>query len=381
MIRHLHWHALLVALSALAVAPASFAQMAREQTWAAYDTGSAGFDIAVAIARQFRKLGSTVHVVPAGTDVGTVAPVRDNRALISQTGIGAYFAQEGVFAFGTRAWGPQPVRLIMTASSCNGVGIAVAKDTGVEEVKDLRGKRIGVVVGSPAQTQGLLALIAFGGLTEKDVRIVEFPSFNAMWKGVIDNQADAVLSSTLGSQAKEAGASPRGVTWPPMVATDREGWARVRKHAPYFGPVVASCGAGDLGEYPTVMAGYPFPIFMTFADRPTEVIQAITKAMIDTFPDYSGSAPGADGMALHRQTFEWVVPYHDGAIAAFEEKDEWNGYAQMHNEALLARQKVLIAAWKAYSAGATGDDKTFTEGWMKARAAALRKAGMDPVFE
>lgn len=75
------------------------------------------------------------------------------------------------------------------------------------------------------------------------------------------------------------------------------------------------------------------------------------------------------------------MPYHDGAIAAFEEKDEWNRYAQVHNEALVSRRKVLIDAWKSYSAGATGDDKAFTEAWMKARAAALRKAGMDPVFE
>ena len=355
--------------------------MAKEQTWAAYDVGSAGYDIAAAIARQFKSLGSAVRLVPSGTDLGTVAPVRDNRAVISQTGIAVYFAQEGVFAFGTRDWGPQPVRLMMTSSSCNGVGVGVAKDTGVSEVKDLKGKRIGVVVGSPAQTQGLLALIAFAGLAETDVKVVEFPSFNAMWNGFINNETDAVLSSTLGNLPNAAAKSPRGVTWPPMVATDRDGWARVRARAPYFGPVVASCGAGDLSEDPTVMAGYPFPIFMTYANRPPKVIHAITKAMIDTFPHYTNDAPGADGMALHRQTFEWVVPYHDGAIAAFEEKDEWNGYAQMHNDSLVTRQRVLIGAWKAYTAGAPADDKAFAEGWMKARAAALRKAGMDPVFE
>ena len=30
---------------------------------------------------------------------------------------------------------------------------------------------------------------------------------------------------------------------------------------------------------------------------------------------------------------------------------------------------------------APSDDKAFTEGWMKARAEALKKAGMDAIFE
>jgi hypothetical protein len=42
---------------------------------------------------------------------------------------------------------------------------------------------------------------------------------------------------------------------------------------------------------------------------------------------------------------------------------------------------VMIDAWKAYNASAPSDDKAFAEGWMKARAAALSKAGMDVVFE
>ena len=41
----------------------------------------------------------------------------------------------------------------MAATACNGLGLAVAKDTGVKEVKDIRGKRVGVVVGSPALNQ------------------------------------------------------------------------------------------------------------------------------------------------------------------------------------------------------------------------------------
>ena len=365
------------------IATPAFADMPKEMSWTAYDTGSSGFNIAVAISQQFKQAHSSeVRILPSGNDTGRLSPVKANRALISQMGIGTYFAQEGMFEFGTKSWGPQPARLIMAATACNGLSLAVAKDTGVKEVKDIKGKRVGIVVGSPALTQGVLALISFGGLTEKDVTLVQFSSNNAMWKGIINNEADVALSSTISGQAKEADSSPRGITWPPMPASDKDGWERIHKRAPYFIVQKATCGAGGLSpEHPITMASYAYPIFMTFADRPADTIYAITKTMIDTYDGYKAGAPGADGMALDLQNFTWVVPYHDGAIRAFKEKGVWSDAAQKHNDGLIARQKVMMDAWKAYRGSAPSDDKAFAEGWLKARAAALRKAGMAVIFE
>ena len=372
------------AVGALLVSGPAFGQaIPKEMSWTAYDTGSSGFNIAIAIAQQLKQVnGSDVRILPSGNDTGRLSPVKANRVVISQMGIGTYFAQEGVFEFGSKSWGPQPARLLMAATACNGLGLAVAKDTGVKQVKDLKGKRLGIVVGSPALTQGVLALIAFGGLTEKDMTTVQFSSNNAMWKGVINNETDAVLTSTISGQSKEADSSPRGIMFPPMPASDKEGWARVHKKAPYFVAVKATCGTGGISpQTPVEMASYAYPIFMTFADRPADTIYAITKAMIDTYDGYKAGAPGAEGMALSMQNFTWVVPYHDGAIRAFKEKGVWTDAAQKHNDGLIKRQQVMMDAWKAYSANAPADDKAFLEGWMKARAAALQKAGMDVIFE
>lgn len=104
--------------------------MPKEMSWTAYDTGSSGFNIAVAIGQQFKQAYSAdVRILPSGNDTGRLAPVKANRAVISQMGIGTYFAQEGVFEFGAKSWGPQPARLIMSATACNGITLAVAKDT------------------------------------------------------------------------------------------------------------------------------------------------------------------------------------------------------------------------------------------------------------
>ena len=372
------------AVLALLISGPAFSQaIPKEMSWTAYDTGSSGFNIAVAIGQQFKKvLGSDVRILPSGNDTGRLAPVKANRAILSQMGIGTYFAKEGVFEFGAKSWGPQPSRLLMSATACNGLGLAVAKDTGVKQIKDLKGKRLGVVVGSPALTQGAIALIAFGDLTEKDMTLVQFSSNNAMWKGIINNEADAALSSTISGQSKEADSSPRGIVWPPMPADDKAGWARVHKKAPYFVAQNVTCGAGGLSpQTPVAMSSYAYPIFMTYPDRSADLVYAVTKAMIDTYNDYKTGAPGAEGMALSTQNFTWVVPYHDGAIRAFKEKGVWTDAAQKHNDNLVKRQQVMLDAWKAYSASGPSDEKAFAEGWMKARAAALHKAGMDVIFE
>ena len=94
------------------------------------------------------------------------------------------------------------------------------------QVIDLRGKRVGFVVGSPALNQNALAVMAYGGLTRNDVRIVEFSSYGAMWKGLVNNEADAAFASTISGQAREVDSSPRGLMWPP-TPTESLAWRRL----------------------------------------------------------------------------------------------------------------------------------------------------------
>src|SRR5262245_65056186 len=81
-------------------------------TMTAYDTGTAGFNITVAIGKMMKdKYGTDVRVLPAGNDVARLQPVRSGRAVAAGMGSGVYFAQEGVFEFAVREWGPQAVQV------------------------------------------------------------------------------------------------------------------------------------------------------------------------------------------------------------------------------------------------------------------------------
>ena len=240
-------------------------------SFTAYDTGSSGFNIAVAVGKMFTdKHGADVRVLPAGNDVARLAPVRAGRAQASAMGIGGYFAQEGVFEFAVKEWGPQPLRLMLSSTDCNAISLGVAKDAGVKEVKDLKGKRVGVVVGSPALNQNAYAILAFGNLTKNDVKLVEFSSYGAMWKGMLNNEVDAAIASNISGQVKEVETSPRGIVYPPTPAADKEGWARLHKIGPYFLPHKATCGASVPPGGSVELPSYAYPIFMAYAKEPAE---------------------------------------------------------------------------------------------------------------
>jgi TRAP transporter TAXI family solute receptor len=352
-------------------------------TFTAYDTGSSGFNIAVAVGKMFKDKNNTdVRVLPAGNDVARLTPLRAGRAHTSAMGIGVYFAQEGVFEFAVKEWGPQPLRLMLSSTDCNAISLGVAKDTGVKEVKDLKGKRVGIVVGSPALNQNAYAILAFGGLKKEDVKLVEFSSYGAMWKGILNNETDAAIASTISGQAKEAETSPRGLFYPSTPWSDKEGWARLKKFGPYYLQHKATCGVGVSPSNPTELPSYAYPIFMAYAEQPADLIYAITKAMLVGYDAYKDGAPGAAGLALNRQNLAWVVPYHEGAVRALKEAGAWKPEHEAHNQMLLKRQATMGAAWTAYLKGNPPADKAaFTQGWMAARKAALAAAGMDAIFE
>lgn len=352
-------------------------------TITAYDTGTSGFNIAVAIGKVMKeKHQSDLRVLPAGNDIARLAPLKAGRAQVSAMGIGGYFAAEGVFEFATKDWGPQPLRLMLSAASCNGITLIVAKDTGVKEFKDLKGKRVGIVVGSPALNQNAYAILAFGGLTKDDVKLVEFSSFGAMWKGMVNNQVDAAIASTITGTVRELDASPRGVVMPQTPASDKAGWARLHKLGPYFYPHKTTCGAGGLSATNSLeLPSYPYPIFMAYSGEKTDLVYNITKAMIVDYPLYKGAAPGADGLEVKRQILNWVLPYHEGAVKALKEAGAWTAEAQKHNDMLVKRQDTLGKAWADFNkANPPADKDAYSKAWLAARKTALEKAGMDPVF-
>ena len=376
-------------LVASAAAAGDDITLPKQLTWTAYGTGSAGYNQSVAIGSALQeKLGVNLRVLPGKNDIARTEPVRQGKVQFSANGVGGSFmAQEGVFQFGAKSWGPQPVR-ILAANNGGKVGLALAVAAEACEkagkpgcegftYADLKGMRVAWVKGAPALNVNNQAYLAYGGLTWDDVEKVEFGGFGASWKGMIDGSVDAAFASTNSGRAYEAESGPRGVFWPKVDPSNSEGLARMQEIAPFFSPITAVVGAGIDGTPGIATAGYAYPVLMTMDQQDAALAYNMTKAMHELFDGYKDKAPGINGWALDKQNYQWVAPYHEGAIKYYQEIGAWNDAAQAHNDNLLARQKALTDAWAALEAEAPSD---WEAAWDKKRREALAAGGFEVVF-
>jgi TRAP transporter TAXI family solute receptor len=381
-IRALVRASLVLAFAAPLPALAQGIKLPETLTWTAYDVGSGGYNQSVSIGNALKqKLNVNLRVLPGKNDVSRNTPLRDGRVPFSANGVGgSYLAQEGVFEFGARDWGPQPVRSLVLNNGDALLTIVTAKDANILTPADFKGKRVAWVVGAPSLNQNITALLAFANLTWNDVQKVEFGGFGQAMDAIIANQVDAAFSSTISGHAYKVAASQRGIRYPTLSHADKAGWARVSKLAPFFVPAFGTEGA-DLGPGKPKAEGatYPYPVLMTMAGTDADLVYNMTKAMVELYDDYKAGAPGNNGWDVKRQIFAWAIPMHEGAVRYFKEKGLWTAEHQSHNDALVKRQQVLGDAWKAYKGSAPSDDAAFKQGWIKARADALTKAGMDVV--
>ena len=350
--------------------------------WTAYDVGSSGYNQAVAIGAALKsKYNVSLRVLPGKNDISRLMPLREDKVQLSLNGVGSLFANEGVFEFAARSWGPQQVRMLAVSAADSLTTLVTAKDANIVTPADLRGKRVAWVVGAPALNQNVTACLAFAGLEWKDVQKVEFGGYGQSWQGIIQGQADAGFSQTTAGHLYQLASSPRGIHYPAFPHKDTAAWNRLLKAAPYFVRTIGTEGANMSKDKPVEAINYPYPALVAYDRVPADLVYNTTKAMFDTYPMYKDGAPGAAGWDLKRQVFEWVLPFHAGAIRYYKDAGLWDAHKQAHQDALLKREAILHAAWKAYLPTAPAEDKAFEEGWLKARAVALTAAGLEAYWK
>jgi len=348
--------------------------------WSAYNLGTTGYSQAVGIGKMLKdRYDVTLRIIPGKNDISRLLPLIRGRVQFSANGAATYFAQEGVFQFARANWGPLPLRLLMTSNGESNQALAVAADTGVRNYSELRGMRIPYVRGAPSLNVNTEAFLACGGLTWDDVERVEFTGYVAMWNAIVNNQIDAAFATTVSGPTRKLEASPRGIFWPPARHDDEDCWQALSAIAPYFSRHFATRGAGISLASPHEGGTYPYPLLTGLADSDSAVVSALVRALHEHYDDYKNADPGAIGWALDRQLFEWVVPYHEGAVAVYKELGVWSTAADEHNQALLHRQQVLADAW-ATMKGSSAEGEAFVEAWLQVRIVALDANGFDPIW-
>jgi len=360
-------------------------ELPRAMAWSAYNLGTTGYNQAVGIAKMMKdRHRMTLRIIPGKNDVSRLLPLRVNRVQFSANGVATYFAQEGVFQFASKRWGPMPVRVVMMSVGLSNQAIAVAHNGPVKNIADLRGRRVPWVFGAPALNISTEAIMACGGISWNDVTRVDFPGYVAMWNAMIDGQIDTAYATTVSGPTRRMEASPYGIRWLQMPHNDRECWERVHAVAPYLEPHVATRGAAISDTAPHEGGTYPYPVLTTLSDQDPDLVYAVTAAIHQGYDAYKDADPGSIGWGLDRQRFKWVVPFHPGAIEYFRALGIWTEDFEDHQARLVARQQVLADAWQGFTAMGGIDDvdkPEFAASWMTYRASYLSERDFNPVWK
>ncbi|MFT4672359.1 MAG: TRAP transporter TAXI family solute receptor [Pseudohongiellaceae bacterium] len=365
-----------------ATAQPSQPELPSRMAWTAYNLGSTGYNQAVAIGAMLReKYNVTLRVIPGQNDVSRLLPLKTGRVDFTANGVATYLAQEGMFQFARPEWGPQPLRLVMTSNGLSNQAVAVAAETGITSFAELRGRRVPYVRAAPALNISMEAYLACGGLTWDDVVRVDFPGYDASWNGVINGDVDVAFATTVSGPPYRLEASPRGIHWLPAPHDDEGCWERMLAVAPYFTKHIATRGAGISEDKLHEAGTYPYPLLTTLASQDEDLVYSLTRVINENYDEFKNSDPGAIGWALESQVFEWVVPYHDGAVNYWREIGVWTDEIQAHNQALIQRQEVLASAWAEMAARGVSEQDEFIQAWQQLRAQRLEEAGFDPVWQ
>ena len=372
------------ALAAFGTTAAMAEGLPKQISWTAYGTTSSGYAQSVGLGNMLKsKYGSDLRIIPGKNDVSRMLPLKAGQSDICACGIAAYFGQEGVFMFANDRWGPTKLYNLFNNIGRNGQSTIVAGDAGVKTFADLKGKRVSWVRGSPALQVNLLAALAFGGLTLDDVEVVVMPGWGQSMQAIINGQSDAAAGSTISSIYNQIGASPRGLFHVTLPHSDEAAWARAKAVAPFWNKSVVEVAIrgeeNTSGKMPFEGNNYPYPIFVGSEGMDEGVAYSLTKAVMENYESYKDAGPGMDGYQIKNQNFQWVFPYHPGAIRFYKEVGVWDGAAQSNQDANLNRLEVLATAW-AYFKSMTVSKADYETKWLEVRAAHLEKAGMPVPF-
>lgn len=342
--------------------------------WSVYDVGSAGYVEASAISDALgRAHGTRVRLQPSGTSIGRILPLKQRRASHGWLANELYFAAEGLYEYATPDWGPQDFRVLMGRR--NAFSIVATRESGITRPADLKGKRMAWVPANSSVNIKVEPVLAFAGLTLADVQLVQFPSYVASLRALIEGRADCAGAAVNTAVLRELEASPRGIAWVQLDPNNAAGWQAARRAVPFAEPLRETVGSGVSDAAPADVLGYRYPMITVNADTPEDEVFAVMKAIHESFALYKDVNATMPRWAMAEAgTPPMDAAFHPGAIRFLRELGQWSAGTQAWQDVTLRRNNVLRAAWAEWLPGARGRNlsaEDFATAWGERRAAAL----------
>lgn len=295
------------------------------------------------------KTGVNFRIEPAPTSLDRQERVNSGQVEFCLSAGGhAYTLQTGLADFDVKGWGPQPVRTVWSAGFMN-AGYMTRGDSGIKTMADLKGKRVAAYPGYAGMHMNMEGLMAYAGLTWDDVKRTPVGGFAPGMAAVIEGSVDVAYAPAQGKPAIELAASPHGIHWLPMPASEKDAWKRFRDIWGCWLPGKAFIGGGISKDKPADIMAWTYNI-TCLPDLEEQLCYWMTKQVAENYNDFKGKHGYLRSWTLDQaidNTEAWLVPYHDGSVRYFKEIGRWADAQEKRQQQLLMEQKDARKAWVA----------------------------------
>jgi len=268
--------------------------------------------------------GAIAQTVTKGSDIQATAETGNasvaNINLVSKEEIEIAFVQNDIayWAFNGQQMFKQAMPNIRAVAALypEHIQLIIAKNSGITDLKSLKGKRIGV--GAPGSgTEGdAKAIFSIAGITYDDMK-VDFLDFGATTSRFKDNQIDAgfVVAGYPTASVMDL-ALTKDID---MFSFDEAFLKQLSEKHPYF--VASSIPAKTYkGIDRDVSTCAVMAILVTHDKMPEDVIYQFTKAMFENIGDIHASHAKGKEISLATALDGLTAPLHPGAAKYYKEK-------------------------------------------------------------
>lgn len=314
-----------------------------------YGIESGGYAAMSAMSEYLRQAeGVDFRIIPSGTDLGRLGPVVQGKADFALGALSSYLYCLGMFEAATPEWGPQDLRMVAMAPSETGSAFISNDPENIKTIKDLKGKRVGIVVGSPTINMHIEGTLALEGLTYDDVIAVEYPSVNDMHRGFMAGEIDATYINTSASTAREIEASRWGLHYMEMPPPGDERWELARKVHPFAFGGYLTAGAGVSKENPATGWGSVYPLFYCDASLDKGTAYHMTRMILEHNEGYGDQSDLLKPLTLENQDLflEGCFAWHEGSIEYFKEIGLWTEEHEDANQKKIELLKEVAELWE-----------------------------------
>jgi TRAP transporter TAXI family solute receptor len=220
---------------------------------------------------------------------------------------------------GMAEWGGKPQKDLRAVFSIHpeSVTLCATVDSGIMDIKDLKGKRVNIGNPGSGQRQNSIDALEANGLDwEKDINAEQVKAAEA--PGLLqDGRLDAFFY-TVGHPSgafKEATAGATKVRFVSISNVDKL-IAKYPYYAKSFVPVAQYPGAQNDKDVPTFGVK---ATFVTSAKVPADVVYAITKEVFDNFDKFKKLHPAYAVLTKEGMLEGLSAPIHEGAMKYYKE--------------------------------------------------------------